>query len=259
MSNAFNLGRIAWYQLVTRDSASAQDFYAKVLGWDGKDGAGDEGTGSAWTRLGDLPALVTMDEDDELPSHWRAYFTVPNTDSACERTIMGGGQILMETTPVEGVGKIAVLGDLDGAVFAVVETTDDLPDYPDGPVEEGHFCWSELGTTHYAEAFRFYENIFHWTPGRAVNIPDGRTYQMFKHGDREIGGVMNLPGDGEVPPHWMHYIRVSSVDEAVLHAVDGGGSVVIKAHDLPDGARSACLTDPQGATFSVWSPPKEAK
>jgi predicted enzyme related to lactoylglutathione lyase len=254
MSDSFNLGRIAWYQLVTSDTASAQNFYAKVVGWDGKDGAGDTDSDSAWSQLQRYPALVTMDEDDGLTPHWRVYISVPNADSACQRTIMGGGEVLLETTQLDGIGKVAVLGDENGAIFAVVETSESLPGYPDGDTQDGQFCWSELGTKNYAQAFRFYESIFHWSPGRAVNVPNGRVYQMFKHGDREIGGMMDLIADSDVPPHWMHYIRVASVDEAVSAAQSNGGSVVIAPHDVPDGARTACITDPQGAVFSVWSP-----
>jgi predicted enzyme related to lactoylglutathione lyase len=259
MSEASNLGRIAWYQLVTKDTESAQKFYAAVVGWDGGDDPqaqpSTQETGSAWSELGSAQALVTMDKDENLAPHWRAYFSVPCVDSACQRAIMGGGEVYIESTEIPGVGKVAVLSDILGAVFAVVEPCEGLPDYSDGPVDDGQFCWSELGTENYTLAFRFYEGIFHWSPGRAVNIPQGRTYQMFKHGEREIGGILDLKRDEDVPPHWMHYIRVPSVESAIERAEANGGTVIIGAHQVPDGAKTACLSDPQGAIFSVWSPP----
>ena len=71
----------------------------------------------------------------------------------------------------------------------------------------------------------------------------------------EIGGILDLKRDEDVPPHWMHYIRVPSVESAIERAEANGGTVIIGAHQVPDGAKTACLSDPQGAIFSVWSPP----
>jgi predicted enzyme related to lactoylglutathione lyase len=195
-----------------------------------------------------------MDTDENLPPHWRAYVTVDDIEAACERALIGGGEVYLEATEIDGLGKIAVLGDILGAIFAVVEPCESLPDYPEGGITDGNFCWSELGTENYQLAFRFYESVFSWAPGRAVNVPHGRTYQMFKHEQREIGGILDLKRDEDVPPHWMHYIRVASVEEVVEAAKTHGGSVIIEAHTVPDGARTACLADPQGAIFSVWAP-----
>ena len=255
MSDTANLGRIAWYQLITKDVSAAHDFYAKVIGWDGPETPPTTDVASVWSQLQETTSLVTLDGNDELTPHWRAYFVVPNIEAACQRALMGGGEVYQPSTEVPNVGKIAVLGDIFGAIFAVVEPCEALPDNHALVADDGQFCWSELNTENYTLGFRFYEGIFHWGPGRAVNIPGGRVYQMFTQGEREIGGIMDLRRDHDIPPNWMHYIRVSSVQDTIEKAKAHGGSVVMDVHNLPDGASSACICDPQGAVFSIWSSP----
>jgi predicted enzyme related to lactoylglutathione lyase len=61
---------------------------------------------------------------DEVPAHWLVYFTVPDADAAAETTKAGGGQLL--NGPVDiSVGRLAVLMDPQGAMFAVMAASDE--------------------------------------------------------------------------------------------------------------------------------------
>ncbi|MBA3423622.1 MAG: hypothetical protein H0U04_03580 [Rubrobacter sp.] len=61
----------------------------------------------------------------EAPSYWLAYFTVESCDGTVEKVKELAGSLL--AGPMEpGTGRIAVLSDPQGAVFAVFEgETDD--------------------------------------------------------------------------------------------------------------------------------------
>jgi predicted enzyme related to lactoylglutathione lyase len=76
-------------------------------------------------------------------------------------------------------------------------------------------------------------------------------------GKLQIGGLTGLPEDGEAgtPPHWIVYVATPDVDATVVQAERLGGKVVKGATDIPNMGRFAVLTDPQGATFAVYTPP----
>jgi len=76
-------------------------------------------------------------------------------------------------------------------------------------------------------------------------------------GKLQIGGLTGLPEDAEAgtPPHWIVYVATPDVDATVAEAERLGGKVVKGATDIPNMGRFAVLTDPQGATFAVYTPP----
>ena len=260
MSESSVLGRVAWYQLVTKDAAAANEFYTQVVGWNDEESDGNkDDSDSVWGQVASSGALVTIDTDHQLPAHWRAYVAVPDLAEACEKVLMGGGEVIQDPTDFNGIGQAALATDLLGAPFGMVQPKSTLPPFQHGNTTPGHFCWSELNTENYTLAFRFYEALFRWQPGRAVNIPDGRVYQMFAHQSKEIGGMMAMRRGEDLPPHWQQYIHVESVDSAAQVAQTLGGSLLVEPHQVPDGARAACISDPQGAIFNVWSPPSHSK
>jgi predicted enzyme related to lactoylglutathione lyase len=122
----------------------------------------------------------------------------------------------------------------------------------------GAFCWVELGTTDPAAAKTFYGSLFGWTPDD-MPMPDGHAYTMFKLAGLEAAAMYKLTGDmmkQSVPPHWMLYVNVASVDETIARAKAAGGQVMAGPFDVSDAGRMAVLRDPQGASISVWQPNK---
>jgi predicted enzyme related to lactoylglutathione lyase len=78
----------------------------------------------------------------------------------------------------------------------------------------GSFCWLELGTSDQTAAKKFYSNLFGWTAEDVPMAPD-MTYTMFRQDGNDIGGAYRLMKeqvDAHVPPHWMLYVKVESVD-----------------------------------------------
>lgn len=115
----------------------------------------------------------------------------------------------------------------------------------------GTFCWNELVTRDKSGAAKFYTELLGW---KAVDsgMP-GIGYTLFKIGDVDAGGMMDMPPDvpREVPAHWMAYIAVDDVD-AVADKVGGlGGSILHGPQDVPNVGRFCVIQDPTGAVVSL--------
>ena len=120
----------------------------------------------------------------------------------------------------------------------------------------GSFCWLELATANRSAAAKFYSNLFGWT---AEDLPMGpeMTYTMLRLDGKDVGGAYQLMKeqvDAHVPPHWMLYIKVESVDASAAKAVKLGAKQIVEPSDIPNVGRFAVLQDPTGATISVFQP-----
>jgi uncharacterized protein len=112
-------GSLTWNELITTD-ASATTFYEQVVGV--TTATMDTGTGK-YTLLqagGEQIAGATSPQLPGVPNHWHVYFAVADADASVARASMFGGSIQAEPldTPV---GRIAVVGDPQGAVFSIIQ------------------------------------------------------------------------------------------------------------------------------------------
>ena len=121
-------GCMSWNELQTRDPETASDFYAGLFGWEMESIEQDGKT--VYVTLQNLGKMnggfMPMSEQHgDAPSFWLAYFTVESCDRAVAKVEELGGSLL--AGPMEpGSGRIAVVGDPQGAAFAVFEgPTDD--------------------------------------------------------------------------------------------------------------------------------------
>jgi predicted enzyme related to lactoylglutathione lyase len=116
-------GTLTWNEFLTRDYEGAKDFYAAVFGY------GYTEIGNANFRysmiaiegdttvggIGELPADVPA----SVPPHWRAYFSVVDTDETVARAEQLGGSVLRPARDMP-FGRWADLADPQGAMFSVV-------------------------------------------------------------------------------------------------------------------------------------------
>jgi predicted enzyme related to lactoylglutathione lyase len=118
----------------------------------------------------------------------------------------------------------------------------------------GRFVWHELMTTDTDAAAAFYSKVVPWKT-QDSGMP---SYTLWMAGKTQVGGLTGLPTEGTdsgTPPHWIVYVASPDVDATVAEAQRLGGKVLKGATDIPNMGRYAVLTDPQGATFAVYSPP----
>ena len=246
-------GTFCWVELATTDPAAAKNFYTQLFGWDYEDKPmGPEG---AYTMLrldekevGGLYELMPDLKAQGIPPHWLSYVSVTSADESAEKAKAEGATVLNGPFDVFTVGRMAVVQDPTGAVFALWQGMDHkgagLYNAP------GSFCWNELGTNDTKRAGEFYSNLFGW--GRDEMTGGPIEYTMFKNGDRSAGGMYKItPEMGPIPPHWLVYFAVDDCDAKVQKATELGANVMKPADDIPEIGRFAILTDPQGAAFAL--------
>jgi predicted enzyme related to lactoylglutathione lyase len=251
-SPGFKPGTFCWVELGTSDGAAAKTFYGQLFGWDFVDHAGSNGV---YTMLkldgkdvGGLHELMPDMKAQGVPPHWLSYVSVTSADEAAEKVKAEGAALMNAPFDVSTFGRMAVVKDPTGAVFALWQGKEH---HGSGVYNvPNSFCWNELGTNDTQLAGEFYTKVFGWTKEKFSDSPI--EYTMFKNGDRGAGGMYKIaPEMGPIPPHWLVYFAVDDCDAKVQKATELGGSVMKPADDIPGIGRFAILNDPQGAAFAI--------
>lgn len=116
----------------------------------------------------------------------------------------------------------------------------------------GEFCWNELMTSDVKKAKEFYKSLFGWEY-EEHNFGD-MTYNMIKGGENGNGGIFQMPADkaGKIPSHWISYVYVENVDDALAKAQKLGASQIMPVTPVSDFGRFAIIADPTGAAIALW-------
>ena len=250
-------GRFLWHELLTSDPVAGQEFYTKLVGWGTT--TMDPGTGPyTMFALGEEPQAGVTELPEEAkkmgaPPHWLTYVGVPDVDATAAKVKELGGQVLMEPFDVPTVGRLAIIGDPQGAGLGVFRPLEAPP--PEGAPGVGEAVWHELATTDSEAGLAFYQEIFGWEKTEAMDMGEGNIYQMYgRSGAEPVGGIFNKPPEMPVPA-WMTYIEVADVDAAAEKVRELGGQVLNGPMDVPTGGRILQGMDPQGATFALHTAP----
>lgn len=113
-------GSLCWSELNVRDVDTAITFYERVFGFTTSRSAEyNEFAVDGRTIAG----CMAMPEGvpAEVPTNWLVYFAVDDTDAAVVRAQELGASVMMPAMDIPDVGRFAVLGDPQGAVFAVIK------------------------------------------------------------------------------------------------------------------------------------------
>lgn len=243
-------GTFCWVECGTSDGEAAKKFYTGLFGWSFEDNP--MGPGQIYTMLKqdgkDIGGLFQMGaEMAGVPPHWLSYVSVTSADETAQKAKAAGATLLKEPFDVFTIGRMAVIQDPTGAVFAIWQSGTHAGS---GVVNvPNSFCWNELATTDTAKAGDFYTTVFGWSK----NVQNfGMEYTSFINGERPAGGMYGItPEMGNVPPHWLVYFAVADCDATVEKAQSLGAQVLKPAEDIPTVGRFAILTDPQGGAFAV--------
>jgi predicted enzyme related to lactoylglutathione lyase len=241
---------------MTSDPAAAEGFYKEIVGWGTDIWEGGEMPYTMFTNAGTaLGGVMLLPEEAKAqgaPPNWMAYVAVPDTGETVAKAKELGGMAYVEPTDIPNVGSFAVLGDPQGAVFAVFTSKEEAPDL-DKPPAQGEFSWHELATTDHESAFDFYADLFCWQKTEAMDMGEAGIYQMYGCGAFPLGGMYNKPAEMPAPPHWLHYIKVEDVNATVEKVKELGGQVLAGPMEVPGGDWIAQCMDPQGAAFALHS------
>jgi uncharacterized protein len=246
-------GTFCWVELGTSDAGAAKDFYTALFGWDYEDHPmGEHGVYTIFKLNGkDVAAsyaLMPEQKEHGVPPHWLSYISVASADDTAAQAAAAGATLLKEPFDVFTLGRMAVVQDPTGAVFAIWEAKDQqglgIYNVPNT------LCWNELLTTDTDKAGDFYANLFGWNKEQF-----GGDYTIFKNGDRGAGGMFKIsPEMGPMPPNWTVYFAVDDCDAMAQKTAELGGSVLKAPEDIPTIGRYAVLQDPQSAVFAIIKP-----
>lgn len=116
-------GAFSWSELMTTDPAAAKAFYTNLFGWGTREMQTQSGTYTT-CQVGEdsvggimkVPAEATG-----MPPNWGVYVTVDDVDQTIRQAEKLGGTVVMPPMEIEGVGRMAVLKDPQGASFSVIK------------------------------------------------------------------------------------------------------------------------------------------
>ena len=82
----------------------------------------------------------------------------------------------------------------------------------------GRFVWHELHTTDRAKALKFYATLLGWET-KEVSMGPGEPYGLCFLNGKDMAGITKSMAPAHVPPHWLPYIAVDSVDARSMASV----------------------------------------
>jgi uncharacterized protein len=123
------VGRFAWYELMTTDYKRAFDFYRQLFGWEKTGDEMDMGGGNAYLMYGMKGKMFGGIYNREpnmanVPPFWLTYVNVKDVDRTTDAAVKAGARLVNGPMDVPGGGRISVIGDPQGAAFAFFATGD---------------------------------------------------------------------------------------------------------------------------------------
>ncbi|GHO93377.1 putative glyoxylase CFP32 [Reticulibacter mediterranei] len=241
----FPYGTPTWIDLGSHDIGASVAFYTNLFGWEANT-VEQSGGYRMFSCEGKIVAGIHQLQDRSLSPQWMTYISTDNATRTTNRIEAAGGQVLMERDIADEMSMM-VFRDTVGAVCGVFQ----------GRLFNGAHVFNQpvsltfnlLMTRQPHAAKSFYAHIFGWEPG------DRKIGEMaFTYFFQEVRGVAGLMAMNErwpqaVPSHWQISFSVDDADKLAARAVELGGKAQ-PVFTTPFG-RSALLTDPQGASFSI--------
>lgn len=235
-------GRFVWHDLVTSDTAAAQSFYTKVLGWKTQSWEQDPNYSMFAAASGPLGGTVS---DASGQPHWIGYLSADNLQATIDQATAAGASVVKEATPA-GTGEYAILKDPQGALFGVYAGGSQSKD---APAKRGEFSWHELATSDPKAALDFYMQLFGWEQVAAHDMGEMGTYYIFGRDGKQEGGI--YAPQGGTAPHWLGYVRVKDVNQIVKKVKSAGGKVLNGPMEVPGGDWIVQFADPQGGALAA--------
>jgi predicted enzyme related to lactoylglutathione lyase len=240
-------------ELFTTDTEGAKRFYHELFGWQ-TDDASSTATlaGKAVAAISEQPA---PQRSAGVPPHFLNYVTVESAEGSAARAADLGGTVHAGPFEVDDAARVTIVADPTGAMLGVWEAKGSIgAELVNDP---GCLTSNELATNDVDAASKFYEELFGWSISQ-VGGGDGPRYWLIQHGGAaggRNGGIRELePSESGVPPAWVPYFAVTSIDDTLSRVGELGGATLVGATEIP-AERFAAIRDPQGAVFSIFEGP----
>jgi predicted enzyme related to lactoylglutathione lyase len=243
-------GTFCFADLGTTDADGAKSFYGAVFGWELEDVPVPDAPPYTLAKIGGktVAALYQRGEDVPGPPAWLSYVTVEDAEASAAGAAELGATTIDGARDVMGIGRMAVLQDPTGAVFAIWQPIQSIgAELVNDP---GAITLNQLNTGDTDGAQSFYTGLFGWR-FEAVEASGEQPFWGIYNGERLNGGMMPLPPGEDAPPHWLVYFTSTDLEDSVGRITGGGGGVLIEPMAIPTG-RIAIAADPQGAAFALF-------
>ena len=240
--SGYEPGVPCWVDTWQGDGDATAGFYTALFGWEAARGE------YSMFRLRGRDVAGLGGEAVE-PAAWTTYIQAEDVDAAATAVTEAGGSLVREPFDSLDGGRMAVLADPAGALFAVW-----APGEHRGARlvnEPSAWAMSLLSSPDPEAAKSFYGAVLDWT---SDSFGDFTLFRLegFVGGEptqpvpRDVVAAM-VPGEnaGWTPDFW-----VSETDATAARAEALGGTVIMPPTDSPVG-RTAVVADPTGAPFSI--------
>ena len=247
------LGRHVWSDLMTTDMKGAEDFYKKVVGWTSEPFPNSPNPYIQFKRSGGAGAAGLMERprDMNMPPFWSMYIAVPDLDEATNTPSASAVPNCPKSFTFRLSGGCRC-SRIRRAPRFTSSSRSLATNPPDREPEAGEASWIELMTTDAPAAMQFYQELFGWQPGEAMDMGEMGKYHVFNRGSRMMGGMMNKPpAMAQVPPNWGIYFMVPDINAAAERVKANGGRILNGPLQVPGGTWILNALDPQGAAFSL--------
>jgi predicted enzyme related to lactoylglutathione lyase len=243
-------GTFCWVDLGTSDARSAKTFYSDLFLWEYEDvPMGDGSTYTLASRNGHVVAGLYDIRAAGQPPAWVSYVAVEEVDAAADRARELGATVISGPEDAGHVGRLAVLADPTGAVFALWQAGERAG--ASLVNAEGALCMNQLNSSDTEASQGFYQGLFLWQFNE-LDTGGGPRYWSVLNGNTLNAGMMPLPeGAAGTPSNWLAYFAVEDLDGVQGRISAGGGDVVVEQTQVPAGT-FLVARDPQGAYFAVF-------
>ncbi len=244
------VGKFVWFDLFTHDLKSASHFYEELFGWSFYPAQSGRKIVNTITREG-IPIgnaiQINREKNKVRKSRWLSYVSVEDVDRSTMLVEQNNGTIYMRPKELPNRGRVAVVKDPQGAVFAMVTVLGGDPS--DQGMMENFWMGSELWTSHMNSALRFYHLLVGYEQ-ELVDVKSGTKYCLLVKDRQPRAGMVKIPWD-DVKPNWVPYIAVEDVMTIADTAKQLGGILLIEPDKKVREGMVAIISDPNGAVFGV--------
>ncbi|MBT7720431.1 MAG: VOC family protein [Halieaceae bacterium] len=251
-------GKIIWHELITDTPEQTQRFYTELFGWEFEP-LSDKNINYFLIRQNGK-AIGGMINQNRLPtkadiSQWVALFSVTDIAAATDQVASSGGTVFTPPTSLGDRGKIAVVADPQGALFALLQTANGDPADTAEPASVGDFFWHELWTGDIDRAVTFYGKLAPYQMERR-NLGTGNEsidYVVMQTQQQKRGGIRANPFKG-LPPIWVNYLQIpddAELDRILAKVESLGGEILVPAASRPSGGTVAMIAGPSGAGIAL--------
>ena len=116
----------------------------------------------------------------------------------------------------------------------------------------GDMAWLDLSVKNASQVKDFYQQVIGWKSDD-ISMGEYNDYALSSPESNEsVAGICHAQGvNSDLPPAWLPYFLVESIDQAVAQVTENGGSLVTEIKSMGDD-RYAVIKDPAGAACAIY-------